>query len=123
MLLDSNIIIYAAQAEHQFLRDFVAEHSPSISAVSYVEVLAYHRLTTHDRKYFEVFFEAAQILDISQNVVMKAVELKQIQKMSLGDSLIAATALIHDLTLVTRNTSDFSWISELMLLDPFQEQV
>ena len=120
MLLDSNIIIYAAQPEHQFLRDLIAQHSPYVSAVSYIEVLGYHRLTTHDRKYFELFFEAAEILEISQEIVIKAVELKQIQKMSLGDSLIAATALINDLTLVTRNTEDFSWITQLKFLDPFQ---
>ena len=119
MLLDSNVIIYAAQAEHQFLRDLIARHSPYVSAVSYLEVLGYHRLKTHDRKYFELFFDAAEVLEISQKIVIKVVELRQIQKMSLGDSLIAATALINDLILVTRNTEDFSWITQLKLLDPF----
>ncbi|ARI83518.1 hypothetical protein IQ224_16290 [Microcystis sp. LEGE 00066] len=28
MLLDSNIIIYAAQLENEFLREFIAENSP-----------------------------------------------------------------------------------------------
>jgi hypothetical protein len=44
MILDSNIIIYAAQREHQFLRDCIAEHAPAVSAISYVEVLGYHKL-------------------------------------------------------------------------------
>jgi len=38
--------------------------------------------------------------------------------MSLGDSLIAATALQYNLILVTHNTDDFDWIEELTLLDP-----
>lgn len=38
--------------------------------------------------------------------------------MSLGDAIIAATALVHDLTLVTRNLDDFRWIAGLRLLDP-----
>ena len=42
MLIDSNIIIYAAMPEHQMLRDLIAEHAPAVSAVSYVEVLGYH---------------------------------------------------------------------------------
>jgi predicted nucleic acid-binding protein len=52
MLIDSNIIIYAAKPEHADLRRFIAEHTPAVSAVSYVEVLGYHRLTERDRQYF-----------------------------------------------------------------------
>ncbi|AVQ73833.1 hypothetical protein B5D77_23375 [Microcystis sp. MC19] len=48
MLLDSNIIIYAAQLENEFLREFIAENSPYVSALSYLEVLGYHRLN-HQR--------------------------------------------------------------------------
>jgi predicted nucleic acid-binding protein len=35
------------------------------------------------------------------------------------DSLIAATALVHHLTLVTRNTKDFEYLSGLTLLNPW----
>lgn len=43
MLVDRNIIIYAAQAAYAQLRRFIAEHAPAVSAVSYVEVLGYHQ--------------------------------------------------------------------------------
>jgi predicted nucleic acid-binding protein len=39
--------------------------------------------------------------------------------MSLGDALVAGTALAHGLTLVTRNVEDFHWIQGLSLLNPF----
>ena len=38
--------------------------------------------------------------------------------MPVKDSMIAATALVHDLTVVTRNTSDFEKAG-LKVLDPF----
>lgn len=41
------------------------------------------------------------------------------QKLPDIDGLLAATALVHNLTLVTRNTSDFAR-SGVKLLDPFQ---
>jgi len=44
MLLDSNIIIYAAQPENDFLRQLIVERASAVSAVSYVEVLGYHRV-------------------------------------------------------------------------------
>jgi predicted nucleic acid-binding protein len=36
------------------------------------------------------------------------------------DSFIAATALVHHLTLVTRNTKDFEELSGLTLLNPWE---
>jgi toxin FitB len=44
------------------------------------------------------------------------------RKMSLGDSLIAATALAQGLTLVTRNIRDFQWIETLDVLNPFEDR-
>lgn len=58
MLIDSNIIIYASQTEHSNLRQFIADNSPLVSAVSYVEVLGFHRLTVEDKTHFEEFFAA-----------------------------------------------------------------
>lgn len=119
MLLDSNIIIYAVQPENEFLREFIANNSPYVSAISYLEVLGYHQLTDTDKNYFEDFFKASQILPISQAVISQAVTLKQRKKMSLGDAIIAGTALVYNLTVVTRNVADFSSIIELKLLNPF----
>ena len=50
------------------------------------------------------------------------VALRQQRKMSLGDALIAGTALLHGLTLVTRNAEDFHWIQGLSLLNPFEDE-
>jgi hypothetical protein len=119
MLLDSNIIIYAAQPEHAALRALVAEHGPAVSIVSLIEVLGFHRLAPDERTHMERFFQAAEILPLSDRVAHTAVGLRQQRKMSLGDSVIAATALVHGRTLVTRNTADFRWISDLTLHDPF----
>ena len=58
------------------------------------------------------------VLPIDDRVIRQAIALRQTRKMSLGDALIAATALVHKLPLVTRNTRDFSWIVGLTLIDP-----
>ena len=121
MLLDSNVIIYSAQPENEFLRQLIAERAPAVSAVSYVEVLGYHRLTETERRYFEAFFSEARILPLSQPVLDEAVRLRQAKKIKLGDSLVAGTALLHDLVLVTRNVDDFTGIDALRVFNPFAE--
>ena len=69
----------------------------------------------------EEFFRLARVLPLSQAVLDQAVALRQQRKMSLGDALIAGTALVHGLTLVTRNVDDFQWVQGLTLLNPFEE--
>jgi predicted nucleic acid-binding protein len=51
-------------------------------------------------------------------VANRAIALRQARKMSLGDAIIAATALVHQLALVTRNVTDFDHIAGLTLQDP-----
>jgi len=120
MLVDSNIIIYSAQPEHPQLRELIAENAPAVSALSYLEVLGYHLLTEQQRQYFEEFFQVTHVLPISQDVLNQAVILRQQRRMSLGDAIIGGTALIYELTLITRNTDDFRWITQLELLNPFE---
>ena len=74
MLLDSNIIIYAAQPEHDALRQFIETHTPAVSVISYIEVLGYHKLTEDDRQFLEQFFQTAERLPLSETVVQWAIK-------------------------------------------------
>jgi predicted nucleic acid-binding protein len=122
MLLESNIIIYAAQPEHTALRQFIAEHAPAVSVISYIEVLGYHRLSEEERQFLERFFQAAEVLPLSDAVVQWAIRLRQRRRMMLGDAIVAGTAVAHGRLLVTHNTDDFRWINEIKLLDPLTER-
>lgn len=82
MLIDSNIIIYAALPDHEKLRILIANHAPYVSAVSYVEVLGYAGLTEEERQHFTAFFEAATILSITEPILEQAIKLRQLKKMT-----------------------------------------
>lgn len=118
MILDSNLIIYAAKPEYPGLRRWIAANVPAVSAISKVEVLGYHKLSDDDRTHFEQFFAAAQVLPVSEAVVDRAISPRQGLKLSLDDALIAATTLIAQTELYTHNVQDFRGIPELVVVDP-----
>ena len=120
MILDSNILIYAIQPNYEYLIDWILKELPSVSVVTQIEVLGYHKLSTHQRVQFEVLFDNLTILPINTAISNGAIALKQQHKMSLGDSLIAATALEYKMPLITRNIQDFQWISALTVINPIQ---
>jgi toxin FitB len=112
------VIISGAISGPAGLAQLLGGEEAAVSATSEVEVLGYHRFTQSDRTDFQAFFATITVLVIDAPVILRAISLRQTRKMSLGDALIAATALVHDLPLVTRNTRDFAWIDGLTLIDP-----
>jgi predicted nucleic acid-binding protein len=121
MLLDTNLIIYAAKPQNEFLRRWIQSEVPAVSGAAYVEALGYHKLSGDERQFLEAFFAAAPMLPLDRPVLDQAVKLRQLRKLSLGDSLVAGTALVHKLTLATHNTSDFAWIPNLTVFDPIEK--
>ena len=118
MLLDSNILIYATKPDYQFIREFIADNSILVSIISKIEVLGYHDLPLQLKSDIELLFDLFEILPISNQIADMAINLRQQRKISLGDSLIAATAIIHNKTLVTANIKDFDWITNLTVYNP-----
>ncbi len=121
MMLDSNILIYAALGESPEIITFVKDNEPAVSDISRVEVLGFHKITQPEIQFLEAFFLSSRVLPIDETIILRAIDLRQKRKIALGDALIAATALTHGLTLVTRNTKDFKWIDSLTLIDPLKK--
>jgi predicted nucleic acid-binding protein len=122
MLLDSNIVIYAAEPNYAAAREFIAKHNPSVSVISKVEVLGYHQLSDQNRRKLESIFQFLPILPLSDHIIERAISLRQTKKMSLGDALIAGTAIVHEMDIVTANVKDFKWIDDLEIINPLQDQ-
>ena len=118
MLLDSNIIIYSAKPGDAALRSFLEGIRRYVSVISYIESFGYQNLKPEEFQQLETIFQRTQILPLTDDIVEQAISLRQQRRMGLGDSIIAATAITHNLTLVTHNTEDFRWIGGLELLDP-----
>ena len=119
MILDSNIIIYIGKttAEKPVL-EFLEAHQPDLtaSAISKLEVLGFHALQPNEKLRLEQFFQDLKMKIVSKSVIERAIKLRQQRKISLGDSIIAATALIHNLPVFTNNEKDFQHIEGLQVI-------
>jgi toxin FitB len=117
ILLDSNIVIYAAEPEYKKLRDWLRNSSIIISELTKLEVLGYHRLSDDEFEWFTGFFNNILTIPISTDIIDAAIPLRRSYKMSLGDSVIAATALHNNLELCTNNQKDFQPVEDIQLTD------
>ena len=118
-LLDSNILIYAAQPGHEFLDQWLEEPETKFSAISITEVLGYEAITADDEKLFEAMFAQLDMQPVSETVLRRAAGLRRGRRIKLGDAIIAATALETGSELVTRNEQDFRGIERLRIVNPF----
>ena len=118
MILDSNILIYFVEPQYENLRLYLESQDNTlyISLITKLEVLGFHNLKPSHKIELEQLLAVTSVLSISDQVIAEAIRLRQQRKRSLGDSIIAATALLHKLPVLTNNTADFSDIDGLQVI-------
>ena len=117
-LFDSNTIIYLSKKEISLslsLLESFGEHY--ISVITYMEVLGYLFKEPKEEEYIKELFGLFRTIYIDQEIADRVVEIRKNHRIKLPDAIIAATALTHDLVLITRNTEDFKKL-EMKLQNP-----
>lgn len=121
MLLDSNILIYGAEGGEARLDAILDRTDLAVASVTCIETLGYHRLSEAERGGLQAAIARMKVLALNDGVMERAISLRQQRRMGLADAIIAATALVHNLPLVTRNVDDFKHIAGLEIRNPFAE--
>ncbi len=105
ILLDSNILIGYLNGDNAVISKLQAFRSEEvvlfISAITVTEVLALSSLTPAEIKIIEAFLSEFVILSVTGNIAKQAATLRRTHKISVPDALIASTALLHLIPLVT----------------------
>lgn len=65
------------------------------------------------------FLENFKIIDITREIAIQATKNRKLKKIKVPDNIIASTAQVNDLILVTRNTTDFNSL-DIKLLNIFE---
>lgn len=120
-LIDSNAIIdYLGgklPSSGMMFMDGVINATPKISVISKIEVLSFNAPPS-DYQLLSDFMNDSDILDLTETVVEKTIDLRKQYRVKLPDAIIAATALVHGLELISRNINDFKTITGIKVLDP-----
>jgi toxin FitB len=109
ILLDSDVFVDHLRGHRCIVAGTDAVHYSSITRA---ELFAGH--ASEERRVRRVLEPFSELL-VDRAVTERAGRLRRKNRIRLPDALIAATALEHRLTLVTRNTGDFEAIRGLRL--------
>lgn len=104
-LFDTNILIDYLNAVPEARSELQRYTEKAISIITWMEVMAgaNHDLEAPTRSFLSGF----DVVALDQQIAECAVGLRRSYRIKLPDAVIWATAQVHALLLVTRNTKDF----------------
>ena len=121
---DTNTVIYYLQQQfppsaEKLIDNLISETHPVISAITEIELLSWKSATKKDLEVLHNFISDALVIELEQLIKYKTADIRKMHGIKLPDAIIAATALVYELTLISRNISDFKDIDGLQLINPW----
>ncbi len=125
-LLDTNTVVYFLDSQLpekslDFIENALDETGSFIFIISKIELLGWSTPSTEALNLVERFVSDCFVLPLTDNVVDKAIEIRRAHKIKLPDAVIAATAIVNQYTLISRNDEDFRKVEGLEYLNPFKD--
>ena len=121
-LVDSNVLIdYIAERfdpERLTKLDLIFDIELNTSIISKIEVLGFNVPEVEEVKLYN-FFSIANVIGLTNEISELTISLRKSVKIKIPDAIIAATAIIHNLTLLSRNLKDFKDLPDLIIKDPY----
>ena len=91
----------------------------TISIITRIEVLGWQGHTEQSMLAARTLLSLCEEISLNKTIADCCIQLRQRYKIKLPDAVIAATALVKNQKLMTRNSDDFINIEGLRLFNPF----
>ena len=119
-LIDSNAVIDYLSGKipekGMAFMNQVINNIPNISVITKIEVLGY-RTTPEAYKLLSGFVKDSVVIGLSDEIVERTIEIRKVKKIKTPDALIAATAIVNQFILISRNTKDFDKMEGLEVIN------
>ena len=117
----SALILFLNDALPTETVELLNSHLPTgrvlISAIVRAEVLAWHGHSTESLDAARVLLDVCELVPVNATIADEAARIRRETGLKLPDALIAATALLRSVALVTANGKDFRRVSGLALVE------
>ena len=123
-LIDTNILVYyfegliPGNAIPEV--DEIFRQSFNVSIISRIEFLGWSKYDDKQYQKAALFVKGANVISLSEEIATKTIGIRREKSIKLPDAVIAATCLLNDFTLITRNQKDFKGIKGLKIFNPFE---
>jgi predicted nucleic acid-binding protein len=116
-VLDTNILIYYSRQERKIVeaidKELKVGELLAVSTITEGELLSWPELTAADQRIIEDILATVVIVPVDSLVARVAATFRREYRTELLDAMIAATAFLRSVPLMTRNSRDFSRIKEI----------
>jgi toxin FitB len=122
-LFDTNILIYHTEGSEvvsNIIREALARNVFNVSVLTKIEFLGWEKHSPEGFEKCSRLIKLSNVYLIDDDIGEKTIELKRRVKIKLADAVIAATALVNNFKLVTRNVDDYKAVKELEMFNPFE---
>ncbi len=122
-VIDTNMLIYYLNQQLpeavkvKFDNSILA--TSTISIITRIEVLGWQGHTEQSMLAARTLLSLCEEISLNKTIADCCIQLRQRYKIKLPDAVIAATALVKNQKLMTRNSDDFINIEGLRLFNPF----
>jgi predicted nucleic acid-binding protein len=121
-LIDTNVVsdflLASLPANGLQFMDNVIDAVPNLSVISQMELLCWKTDFAVEQQ-IKDFIADSVIFNITPKVIVNYVNIRRRYRIKTPDAVIAATAMVHGLTLVTNNERDFVNIMGLNIINPY----
>lgn len=122
-LIDTNVVIdFLGKRLPDSGMEFVSkiiDSEANLSVITKMELLGFNA-PPDEYAVLRSFVDDTNIIDLSNDIVEATIDLRKVNRIKLPDAIIAATAMVNSMTLITRNDIDFQNLENLAVINPYK---